>query len=326
MAKEAFDRWNTPEYRGIFHRSPFVLFATNHNARQYVDKCTQCLDQQSLPWKRLKSPEETRQVFPTVTGDCFSSDSSEYYSYANLSAGWADARRAIVALGLQCKQRGVSFSCGPQWAVSSLRTTDGGKKITAVETTGGKVVHGDLFILATGAWTSGIVPMYNSVISTGQVLGFVKLTDQEVDKYKDLPICINLSSGWFSFPPHPESKYLKIAVHGWGYTNTDDRAKKSNQLSNGAVIPAAEDEDEAVQASKYSQPPRRDPGDRPNFAPLDGIHRLRQGLSAVVPELATREFERTAVCWYTDTPTGDFIMDYHPDHSNLFLATGGSGQ
>lgn len=28
---------------------------------------------------------------------------------------------------------------------------------------------------------------------------------------------------------------------------------------------------------------------------------------------------------YTDTPSSDWLLDYHPDYASLFLATGGSG-
>jgi sarcosine oxidase/L-pipecolate oxidase len=43
------------------------------------------------------------------------------------------------------------------------------------------------------------------------------------------------------------------------------------------------------------------------------------------PELADRPFFKTRLCWYTDTATGDWIIDYHPSYKNLFVATGGSG-
>ena len=38
-----------------------------------------------------------------------------------------------------------------------------------------------------------------------------------------------------------------------------------------------------------------------------------------------RPFAKTRICWYTDTPTGDFLVDYHPGYEGLFVATGGSG-
>jgi glycine/D-amino acid oxidase-like deaminating enzyme len=40
---------------------------------------------------------------------------------------------------------------------------------------------------------------------------------------------------------------------------------------------------------------------------------LRADLPTILPSLAERDFDRVAVCWYNDTPSGDFIIDYHPD-------------
>ena len=181
-------------------------------------------------------------------------------------------------------------------------------RIRAANTRDGTRIEGVLFILAAGAWSSTLASMYRSTLATGQVLSYTKLTDNEVEKYRDMPIYMNFSTGWFCFPPHPETKFLKCAVHGRGYTR-----------------PAcgASEEDTVISSS----PPQESRGRaRANFAPSDGIDRLRAGFEEVLPELATRSFEQTAVCWYTDTPTGDFIIDYHPDHDNLFVANGGSGQ
>ncbi|EQB54203.1 FAD dependent oxidoreductase [Colletotrichum gloeosporioides Cg-14] len=52
---------------------------------------------------------------------------------------------------------------------------------------------------------------------------------------------------------------------------------------------------------------------------------MRAGLREIVPELADRPFSKVAMCWYTDTPTGDFIMDNHPDYTNLFIGGAGCG-
>jgi sarcosine oxidase/L-pipecolate oxidase len=44
-----------------------------------------------------------------------------------------------------------------------------------------------------------------------------------------------------------------------------------------------------------------------------------------LPSLAERKFTKARICWYTDTPLGDFLITYHPSYPGLFLATGGSG-
>ncbi|KAG7103993.1 L-pipecolate oxidase like protein [Verticillium longisporum] len=58
-----------------------------------------------------------------------------------------------------------------------------------------------------------------------------------------------------------------------------------------------------------------------------GAADLRRVLRATVPlpQLHDRPFAAERICWYTDTPTGDFLVDYHPGWRGLFLATAGSG-
>lgn len=300
IAKEAYDLWSTsPLYHNVFFKRPFILATNTAQGRAYIKRCTDNLDIFSLPWAELHSEKEAKKDFPVLTGPLASPG---FYGYINAQAGWADAGLAIAGLRDRCIEAGISFFSGAHGTVHELQKDPSTGKITGAKMKSGDVVHGDLFILATGAWTSRLVSMHDSILATGQVLGFMKLTDAEQKKYKSLPIYINMDSGWFCFPPHEETGYLKVAVHGWGYTRSQDNSPLS------------------------SAPPAAPKSKRTNFVPEDGIQRLKDGLIKVLPELADREFDRTAVCWYTDTPTGDFILDYHPQHENLFVATGGSGQ
>jgi sarcosine oxidase/L-pipecolate oxidase len=43
------------------------------------------------------------------------------------------------------------------------------------------------------------------------------------------------------------------------------------------------------------------------------------------PALHDRPFSKTRLCWYSDTPNADFLIDYHPHWRGLFVATGDSG-
>lgn len=109
------------------------------------------------------------------------------------------------------------------------------------------------------------------------------------------------------FPLHEDTKTLKMTVHGWEYTRR----------------PCEEERD--ILRVNVSTPPLRLSRRQSNLAPADGIMRLREGSREILPEMADCSFDRIAVCWYTDTTTGDFTMDYHPDHNNLFIAGSGSG-
>ncbi|KAL5340434.1 FAD dependent oxidoreductase [Aspergillus crustosus] len=317
LGKEAYDLWNTEEYRESFHQGPCVWTAQrsgNGNGKSgviqaggsgFISKTKKILDDLGLEWHELEHVDALKQRFPAVAGRPIGEDFEGFY---NNAAGWADAAKAIAHLRDQCIRAGVSFVTGSHGHVSSLEydATEKGR-IAALRTADGGRITGDRFIFATGAWTASLIPSWNSMVATAQIVGFVRLTPAEVRQLKDLPIIFNLSTGFFSFPPHEETGYLKVACHSFGYT-----------LSAEAGLGSESDK-------SISSPPSRPIPQRANFIPKEGEARLLAGLKEILPELAKRGFEKTCLCWYNETPTGDFIFDYHPDYKNLFIATGGTG-
>ncbi|CAG9984026.1 unnamed protein product [Clonostachys byssicola] len=305
MALDAYQKWSiSPKYKDIFFPSPFILSANSIGSlgRSYINKCTASLTERGLPWKVLEDAKAAKELYPSLTGTLAEPN---FVGYTNTQAGWVDSSKAISQLRDDCLELGVSFISGSAGTAVKFEDKDG--QIWAVRTFAGTLIEGEHFILAAGAWASSIVPFYGSVLATAQVVGYMRLTDAELERYRELPISINFSTGWFNFPPHQESKLLKMAIHGWGYTRSP------------------EPEEKATIKADVSMPPLKAPRERANFVPKDGENRLKEGLREILPELADRPFERTAVCWYTDTPSGDFIMDFHPDYKNLMVAGGGSG-
>ncbi|RDW57957.1 uncharacterized protein DSM5745_11337 [Aspergillus mulundensis] len=305
MALEAYRKWSQlPRYQGIYYQAPYILTGnTSAHGQAWIKKTTAALDKRQLLWAKIESAHDAKRMYPVLSGPLAA---GPFNGYLQLQAGWADAGKAIAQLRDDCLELGVSFICGARGTVVGLEQT--GKAVTAVRTLAGTVVNGDHFILTTGAWTSNLVPMYNSALATAQVVGYMQLTAAEMQKYKGLPIYANFATGWFNFPPHEETQMLKMAIHGWGYTHA-----------------LSETDSEILNSKALSSPPLMPPRERANFTPLDGERRLREGLREMLPELGDRPFAKTALCWYTDTPSGDFIMDFHPDFENVFIGGGGSG-
>lgn len=306
LAYEAYQRWSREsKYEGVFFPSPYILVGnTNVRGQSWIDKTTAALTNHRLPWAKLDDATAAKHLYPVLSGELAAPG---FFGYHNRQGGWADAGKAVAQLRDDCLQRGVSFICGRAGTATSF-DTDAQGTIKSVHTLSGASISGDHFVLAAGAWSSGLIPTYNSTLSTAQTVGYIRLTKSEMLKYKELPIYANFSTGWFNFPPHEDTGMLKMAIHGWGYTRTPTR------------------EDLSTVKENISSPPLVPPRQRPNYVPKDGVLRLKQGLREILPELADRPFEKVALCWYTDTPTGDFIMDYHPDYRNLFIEGGGSGQ
>jgi sarcosine oxidase / L-pipecolate oxidase len=127
-----------------------------------------------------------------------------------------------------------------------------------------------------------------------------------------MPILLNLTTGLFIIPP--TNRVLKIARHAYGYLNP---ATGSSPLPCSPTAPAPQ---------VVSQPLTH--LTVPSLSiPKEGADDLRRAVCEMVPlpGLAERPFTKTRLCWYSDTPTGDFLIDYHPQWKGLFVATGDSG-
>lgn len=122
-----------------------------------------------------------------------------------------------------------------------------------------------------------------------------------------------MKTGFYVFPPTPEN-IIKCAIHDKGYTY---QAHEANPNSVN---------DEASAKTGVSVPRTvLTPGGEGGFIPLEMLKRLRQHLCEVYPELGKRDFIATRLCWYLDTPDGDWLIDWHPKKENLLFATAGCG-
>ena len=226
--------------------------------------------------------------------------------YVNWGSGWVDAGRAIGDVGRRVRELGKERVTWKKGHVRRLKVSDDGrgskKRVTGVELEAGSMVEADLVVLATGAWTGKLVDLRGRAEATGQVLAYVQLSEEERLGLKDMPVLLNMSTGMFIIPPTRDG-VLKVARHGYGYRNP-------------VRIPHPEKGGD-IEVSL--------PADDFATLPAEGEKACRDALREAVPWLGERAFCRTRLCWYMDTPTGDFLVDWHPVYEGLFLATGGSG-
>jgi sarcosine oxidase/L-pipecolate oxidase len=300
MAVEAIQGWEG-EFSPFFHRSG-LLSLSETEKHPYIQQSCESLRNLGLSVSEC-SGDEAKARFPMIHGDI-----SHMVGYNNTGCGWADAEQSILYLARRCTEAGISFLSGHHGTVTSLLID--GKRVAGVRTRAGASVLGDVTIVATGAWTPHLLNMSRSSVSTGQPVGFLQLTAQEAEAMKDCPIIINLSTGWFCFPPTPGTHIFKMARHGYGY---ETRTTTPETTSSG-------------ETASNSGPSLNSNNATSGFIPSDAEQALRHGLAQFFPQFRERDFLRRRLCWYTDTPNGDFIVDYHPDYENLFMACGGSGQ
>ncbi|KAJ5367946.1 FAD dependent oxidoreductase [Penicillium cataractarum] len=294
MGLEAMQGWEE-EFAPFFHRSGLLCVAQD-NTHAYLEESRENLEKMGLRVESLEE-EEIKKRYPAVQGDLKS-----IRGYINPISGWADAKQSIQEVARKCVLAGVSFVVGAEGTVSSL--IKDGDKVIALKTSTGAFLRSHVTILATGARTPHLIDMDNVSISTSQPVGFIQLTEKEAEELKSCPVIINLSTGWFIFPPTPKTHILKMARHGYGY----EVSQPSSSLRRPLSAPRL-----GLSNIKSA------------FLPADAELALKDGLSTFFPQFKDKEFSNRRLCWYSDTPKGDFIVDYHYDFKNLFIATGDSG-
>lgn len=299
MAREALEGW-VGEYSDHFHQSGFVMLSEK-SGNSFAEQSKNATKSLGDTLEEYEDAYDIRKQFPAVQAKL-----DGLKAYYNKTGGWADAESSIRQLATECSIAGVSFVTGARGRVLSLRYS--GRRVTGVNVAEGEPIPAAQVVLATGAWSNRLLPISHASSGSGQPVGFVRLTPEEAKKLAEMPVIINLSTGVFVFPPTPKSHVLKIARHGYGWATDFDV------------------QDPLDGSRKVSAPKSDENNATANYLPEDAQQALREGLQQLVPEIGNHEWLRQRLCWYSDTPEGDFIVDHHPDREGLFLATGGSGQ
>lgn len=311
LAAAAQEKWRHEEWGadGRYHESGLVLTA-DMGQQDYVVKSLDnvqtlqaaALEQgnpHSRPIEVLRSTDDIKDLLGTggASGDL---------GYVNWGSGWADAEASIVYLYKKLEAQGrVEFMTD---TVTRLRFSLEKDRVTGADMASGKHVLADLTIVAAGAWTPSLLDLRGIATATGQALAYTRLTLSERQKLADVPVVLNLSNGMFVIPPDNHG-VLKFARHAYGYSNPTRIRNPEPHASSDRYI-------------TISIPPTTPP----HTLPLEAQRALYQFQQKLFPHLAFRPFDHTRLCWYTDTPTGDWIIAYHPSYNkSLFVATGGSG-
>jgi sarcosine oxidase/L-pipecolate oxidase len=257
--------------------------------------------------EELKGKEEIMRAsgYQGASGD---------WGYCNWSSGWADAE-AVVGFALRrVKEEGkgrVEIKTG---ARAERLLFDRQGRCEGVRTSEGEF-RADQTILAAGAWSGTLIDLRGRAVATGHPLAYIEISDEEQENMGSRPTIMNMSRGMFVIPPR--KRELKIARHGFGYRNLKNVPAtwkfRRSDMSNGTGTNGHEEEIEVSVPEVDVRIPR------------EAEIACREALREVIPEMADREFARTRICWYFDTPDGNFIISHHPEHKNLFVATGGSG-
>src|SRR5688572_31438053 len=161
--------------------------------------------------------------------------------------------------------------------------------LRGVRLTDGSEVSGDLFVFACGAWLPQLFP---------ELLGGRIRPTRQVVVYFGTPagdgrFCADWMPAWIDFP-----------AGIYGTPDIDGRGVK-------------------VRLDEHGPPFDPDTADR--IVDAASVEKARAWLARRVPALADAPAIESRVCQYENTSTGDFLIDRHPLHANVWIAGGGSG-
>ena len=148
----------------------------------------------------------------------------------------------------------------------------------------------DLTIITAGVWTGELLPELAALLRpTAHPILYLRPRDPAAFEPPQWPVfTFDITrTGWYGFPVDAATGLVKLALH-----------------DAGDVVPPGVD--------RNAVDPRR-------------LDQLRHFLDENVPALENATLERAAVCCYTDTPDGHFLIDRLAGRPDTIVATGGSG-
>lgn len=296
MSQISGSSWtHDPIYSPFYHPTGFIMAAASEKLyRETV--LPYAKEHETEPdYAALDSPEEWQAVAPRIFTGLFPSWRGVW---RKKGAGWLFARGALEAVHREASRLGVTFITGSTSGnVTDLVFDDRAGKILGANTADGKQYISDLTMLSAGAGSDALLDFKGQLRPTAWTLAHIPLSIDELEQYKNLPVPYNVERGFF-IEPNVTTREIKICDEHPGYCNFV-------RDSNGEIL--------------SSKPFAK------NQIPLEAEARMKRVIQETMPQLMDREFSFARICWDADTVDRVFLIDFHPNHSNLILACGASG-
>ncbi|KAG9098070.1 hypothetical protein FS749_004744 [Ceratobasidium sp. UAMH 11750] len=330
LARESIREWKTGDWDGAYHESG-ILVCGGPTGTPYTRAAQENDLAAGCRVTLLPTVQDIKQVFPpSVTiGEIAKAQGpdstiAKNSCYLNSDGGWVGATTAMTALLRRVKAyqgRGVNILTGRR--VAGLEMDAEGRavgvKLARDEgDQGEQVLTANVIVLATGAWSSSLFPddsvgLTKLMKATGQSVLTVQLTPEEQEQYSKCPAFFDTSTGLYTMPP-TASGLLKWGLHHTGALSSHPVSTPRTGLAHSNTAPLDPNAKIGV-----------DGAGAPCAVPKSTIAPMRDAMRKLYPGIADRDVTSSRICWYADTIDEDWIIDYHPVHPRLLLATGGSG-
>jgi sarcosine oxidase / L-pipecolate oxidase len=295
LLNAAIDGWlNDPVFKPYFHETGFIVAATSDAALAHLN--SRDGPTEAGGWTRLDNSEDFRRTMPegVLTGDF----PGWRGWWKQRGAGWVHARKSMESAAAEAVRLGVEFVTGEE-AGRVERLLYEASDVRGAVTADGAEHRADRTILCAGANAGLLFDMKDQLRPTAWTLAHIRMTPEELELYRNLPVLFNIERGFFMEPDEDKGE-LKICDEHPGYCSWAGDPQGGGNFRSG-------------------EPFRRDQ------IPIESEARCRAFLREVMPHLADRPFSFARICWCADTPNRSFLITRHPDYPSLVLGVGGSG-
>ncbi|MGB9434057.1 MAG: FAD-dependent oxidoreductase [Candidatus Acidiferrum sp.] len=178
---------------------------------------------------------------------------------------------------------------GVQLQIAQIQTPRATNKLEFIETTTGERISAGSFVFACGPWLGKVFP---------DILGArIFPSRQEVFFFGTPP-------GDARFAPPALPTWLFQPDEAYGMPDIESRGLKLARDTHGERV---------------------DPDTQSRLVSPESAEWARAFVARRFPALKHAPIVETRVCQYENTSNGDFLIDRHPEFSNVWLAGGGSG-
>ena len=329
------DTWGRDMRLGLFHTTGDLILRADWEP--YLVNNKKWWDKHNIPYQALK-PEDVRKLFPVI-----SMDDIKIVLYEP-DAGVVRARRACQAVAAAFERLGGKIVIG---RASPSKVTNGRLEEISLDT--GQKLTAETFVYAPGPWMQKTFPELFTKNPMRTPLGYVC--------YYGTPV----GDERFTYPNIPSFNFP--GVTGWAALPVDNLGfrvrggeRAPGQAPGGgsgsaAATPATASRGsrgrgaaaKAGAAAPFAQtngggggggfgntsntpPAQLDPDTSDRWADAAHLDGPRRFVSHRFPLLKDAPLLATHCCHYEISPSGNFIVDRHPQRTNVWIAGGGNAE
>jgi len=323
---KAFDEeWGRDLRLNLFHVTGDLILRDDWDNFQL--RCKLWWDKHKIPYSILH-PEDVRKSFPVIAVDDITAVLYEP------DAGVVRARRAAQTVAAAFEKLGGQIVIG---RATPSKVTGGRLEEIALDT--GTTLRADTFVYAVGPWLGKTFPdlfAKKTRVPIGYVCYFATPIGDHRFTYPNLP-SYNFPgvTGWPALPV--DNRGFRVRGSERAPTPPQTVASGNGAGSQSATAPAVDTGSNAANAGGTRQsgqgqsqadvpPQQQDPDTSDRWANQERIDGSRRFVAHRFPLLKDAPIAQTHACHYEITSSGNFIVDRHPQMSNVWIAAGGNAE